>query len=45
MIALHGCAAKIDKDAAKSQGVMKAVMEMDKMAIAALKKAYESGNH
>jgi predicted 3-demethylubiquinone-9 3-methyltransferase (glyoxalase superfamily) len=34
-----------DQDAAKSQRVMAAMMEMDKFDIAALKKAYESGNH
>jgi predicted 3-demethylubiquinone-9 3-methyltransferase (glyoxalase superfamily) len=33
-----------DKDAAKSQRVMKAMMEMEKIDIVALKKAYESGN-
>ena len=34
-----------DKDPAAAGRVMKAMMEMDKIDIAALKKAYESGNH
>ena len=34
-----------DQDAAKSQRVMAAMMEMEKIDIAALKKAYESDNH
>jgi len=34
-----------DKDPAAAGRVMKAMMEMEKIDIAALKKAYESGNH
>ena len=34
-----------DRDPAVAGRVMKAMMEMDKIDIAALKKAYESGNH
>jgi predicted 3-demethylubiquinone-9 3-methyltransferase (glyoxalase superfamily) len=33
----------LDKDPEKSQRVMKAIMEMDKLDIAALKRAYEGG--
>ena len=35
----------VDKDPAAAGRVMKAMMEMEKIDIAALKKAYESGNH
>ena len=34
-----------DPDPAVAGRVMKAMMEMEKIDIAALKKAYESGNH
>ena len=34
-----------DPDPSIAERVMKAMMEMDKIDIAALKKAYESGNH
>jgi hypothetical protein len=34
-----------DPDAARAKRVMNAMMEMDKIDIAALKKAYQSSNH